>query len=154
LDPTVYAMIAQGNFLMDQKRYGDAMGAYKEAQDMDSGERGDEIAYRMAYRYLQQGNYSAAHASALTAGEEYRSKALDIAAKSVAASANSCGDTSFERKANYWYAVELAERGGLSTASYKANAPTKNMIFDENRTEGESITLSCWGVSVKIIGYN
>ncbi len=154
LDPTVDAMIAKGNFLLAQKRYGDAMGAYKEAKDMDSGERGDEIAYRMAYGYYQQGNYRAAHASALTAGGEYRSKALDIAAKSVAASANSCGDTSFERKANYWYAVELAERGGLSTASYKANAPTKNMIFDENRTEGESITLSCWGVSVKIIGYN
>lgn len=153
LDPTTDAMIAKGNFMLAQKRYNDAMDSYKKAKDMDNGERSDELAYRMAYGYYQQGNYKAAHNAGLTAGGEFRSKSLDIAAKSVAATANSCGDTSFERKANYWYAVELAERGGLNTSNYKANAPSKSMIFDENRTEGETISLSCWGVTVKIVGY-
>ena len=154
LDPTVDAMIAKGNFMLAQKRYSDAMDAYKKAKEMDNGERSDELNYRIAYAYYIQGNHKAAHNSALNVSGEFRSKALDIAAKSVAATANSCGDTSFERKANYWYAVELAERGGLSAASYKANAPTKNMIFDENKTEGDSITLSCWGVTVRMIGFN
>ena len=130
------------------------MDAFKQAKDMDKGERGDELNYLIAYAYYTQGNYKSAHNTAINVGGEFRSKALDIAAKSVAASANNCGDTSFERKANYWYAVELAERGGLNSSSYKANAPTNNMIFDENKTQGDSITLSCWGVSVKMIGYN
>jgi tetratricopeptide (TPR) repeat protein len=154
LDPTVDAMIAKGNYLLAQKRMSEAMDSYKKAKEMDNGSKSDELNYRIAYLHYQQNNYKAAHNTALTVGGEFRSKAYDIAAKSVAATANSCGDTSFERKANYWYAVELAEKGGLSTSSYKANCPTKNMIFDENQREGESIQLSCWGVSVKMIGYN
>jgi tetratricopeptide (TPR) repeat protein len=154
LDPTVDAMIAKGNYLLAQKRMGEAMDSYKKAKDMDNGSKSDELNYRIAYLYYQQNNYKAAHNTALTVGGEFRSKAYDIAAKSVAATANNCGDTSFERKANYWYAVELAEKGGLNASSYKANCPTKNMIFDENQREGESIQLSCWGVSVKMIGYN
>jgi len=154
MDPTVDAMIAKGNYLLAQKRMSEAMDAYKKAKDMDSGSKGDELNYRIAYLYYQQNNYKAAHNTALTVGGEFRSKAYDIAAKSVAATANNCGDTSFERKANYWYAVELAEKGGLNASSYKANCPSKNMIFDENQREGESIHLSCWGLSVKMIGYN
>lgn len=153
LDPTVDAMIAKGKYLLAQKRYGEAMESLKQAKDMDKGDKADELSYLIAYVYYSQGNHKSAHNAALNVGGEYRSKALDIAAKSVAATANSCGDTSFERKANYWYAVELAERGGLNASSYKANAPTKNDIFDENKTEGDSISLSCWGVSVKMIGF-
>jgi len=155
LDPTVDAMIAKGKYLLAQKRYSESMEAFKQAKEMDNkGAKSDELNYLIAYGYYTQGNYKAAHNTALNVGGEFRSKALDIAAKSVAASANNCGDTSFERKANYWYAVELAERGGLNSASYKANAPTNNMIFDENKTQGDPITLGCWGVTVKMIGFN
>jgi hypothetical protein len=154
LDPTVEAMIAKGNYMLAQKRNSDAMESYKKAKEMDNGTHADELNYRIAYMYFTQGNYKAAHNSALSAGGEFKSKGYEIASKSVAASANSCGDTSFERKANYWYAVELAERGGLSSSAYKSNAPSKDMIFDENKREGESIQLSCWGVSVKMIGFN
>ena len=57
-----------------------------------------------------------------------------------AASANSCGDTNFNKRAVYWLAADEARKAGRvdatqqgnanqSAASYVAKAPTKAEIF-------------------------
>ena len=85
---------------------------------------------------------------------------LSIAAM-YAASANSCGDTNFNKRAVYWLAAEEARKAGRvdatqqgnanqSAASYAAKAPTKAEIFSGGMA-GKTITLNCWiGASVTV----
>lgn len=107
-----------------------------------------ECQYRIAYAQYTAGQYTAAHGSGKACTGEYRSKGLMIAAQSVAATANSCGDSTFERKCNYLYAAQLAEQAGNGgkAASYRASAPTSSDCFNENSPK--SVTLACWGVTV------
>ena len=73
-----------------------------------------------------------------------------IAAKCVANSANSCGSSTFDRKCNYYYAAELAERAGDSGAAsrYRASAPSSEEKFNNNNPS--TVSLSCWGVTVNV----
>ena len=153
LDPSASAWTAKGITLVEKKKYTEAMDAFRKALTFEDADK-DEINYRIAHMQFAQGQHKAAHNTALTVGGEWRSRALGIAASSVAASANSCGDTTFDRKANYWYAVELAERAGISSASYKANCPTAQDIFNENKERGGSFFLNCWNVNVKMNPFN
>lgn len=85
---------------------------------------------------------------------------LSIAAM-YAASANSCGDTSFNKRAVYWLAANeakkaarvdptLSKKSAQSVANYLAKAPSKADIFS-CACSGEVITLSCWiGTSVTV----
>ena len=79
----------------------------------------------------------------------------------IAGSANSCGTTTFEKRAIYWKAAEMAEKAAridasvASTASatansYRERAPQKTDIFNEGMA-GKIITFNCWvGGSVKV----
>ena len=153
IDPSAAAWSSKGVTLVEKKKYTEAMDAFRKALTFEDADK-DEITYRIAHLQFTQGQYRAAHNTALTVGGEWKSKALGVAASSVASSANSCGNTTFERKANYWYAVELAERAGIGSGSYRANCPTSQNIFEENKERGGSINLSCWGVNVKMNPYN
>lgn len=153
LDPTSEAWMAQGGKLMEQKKYNEAKNAYEKAKTFPGADN-DEINYRIAHILYLQGSYKAAYNQASNVnGGEWKGKAISLMANSVAALANGCGDTTFDRKANYWYAVQLAERAGASSASFKKNCPTSQEIFNENKQQGESHYLPCWGVSVTITAY-
>ena len=76
-----------------------------------------------------------------------------IAGLSVGANANNCGDSDFERRCNYIYAVQLLEQArslGVSDngaiAKFKANYPTTEQCFNNNSPT--SYTLKCYGVTV------
>jgi len=153
LAPSASAYMAKGIAAADKKQYQVALDLFRKALTFDDADK-DEINYRIAHVQYAQNQYKASYNTAMSVGGEYRSKALALAASCVAALANSCGDTTFERKANYWYAVELAERAGVSSAAYKANCPTANDIFNENKERGGSMYLSCWGVNVKMTPFN
>jgi tetratricopeptide (TPR) repeat protein len=85
---------------------------------------------------------------------------LSIAAM-YAASANSCGDTNFNKRAVYWLAADEAKKAGRvdptqqsnsnqSAASYTAKAPSKSEIFSAGNS-GETITIGCWiGASITV----
>ncbi|MDG1333931.1 MAG: hypothetical protein P8P74_16455 [Crocinitomicaceae bacterium] len=107
-----------------------------------------ELQYKKAYAQYKAGQYKAAYASGRACTGEYSSKGMLIAAQSVAATANSCGDSTFERKCNYLYAAQLAEKAGQggTAAGYKAKGPTSKDCFDQNSPS--SVTLTCWGVTV------
>jgi hypothetical protein len=104
--------------------------------------------YQIAYAQYSAGQYKAAYGSGKACTGEYNSKGMKIAAQSVAATANSCGDSTFERKCNYIYAAQLAEQAGAGglAATYKGKAPTSSDCFNENSPT--AVTLSCWGVTV------
>jgi tetratricopeptide (TPR) repeat protein len=153
LQPSAAAYMSKGIAAADKKQYSVALEMFKKAMTFDDADK-DELNYRIAHVQYAQGQHKVAYSTAMSVGGEYRSKAIGLAASCVAASANSCGDTTFERKANYWYAVELAERAGVSTSAYKANCPTSQDIFNENKERGGSIFLPCWNVNVKMNPFN
>ncbi|PHR35210.1 MAG: hypothetical protein COA38_02655 [Fluviicola sp.] len=105
-----------------------------------------ELQYKKAYLQYNAGRYKAAYGTGKSCTGKYKSDGLSIAAKCVAAMAMSCGDSTFERKCNYIYAAQLAERAGKSGAGYRAKAPTSSECFNENSPK--AVTLSCWGVTV------
>ena len=114
----------------------------------EDAELKNECQYRIAYIQFNAGSYQAAFASGKACGGKYRSDGLLIAAKCVAATANSCGNSTFERKCNYIYAAQLADQAGQSgtAATYRSKAPSSSECFNENNPS--SVTLTCWGVSV------
>ncbi len=153
LEPSGAAWTAKAISLAEKKKYSEANEAFRKALTFPDADK-DEINYRIAHMQYAQNQYKNAFNTASSVSGEWRSKALGIMASAVAALANSCGDTTFERKANYWYAVELAEKAGISTSAYKANCPTAQDIFNDNKERGGSFYLSCWGVNVKMNPYN
>ncbi|GLB54152.1 hypothetical protein NBRC110019_31930 [Neptunitalea chrysea] len=72
-------------------------------------------------------------------------KAYSIIANAYAKSANECGTTSFEKRAVYWLAEEMAKKAGdtKSAKSYAQRAPDKAMIFNEGMA-GKTIKIGCW----------
>ena len=85
---------------------------------------------------------------------------LSIAAM-YAASANSCGNSNFNKRAVYWLAADEARKAARvdptqksnaakSVANYTAKVPTKSEIFSSGRG-GEVIRIGCWiGSSVTV----
>ncbi len=88
-------------------------------------------------------------------------RAYLLIANLYASSANDCGTTTFEKRAIYWKAAEMAKKAGRvdlslrkraeqSVTSYEAKAPTKTDIF-ESGLAGQVLTFKCWvGGSVKV----
>jgi hypothetical protein len=101
-------------------------------------------------QFYHLNNYQTAYKLALGISGSNKNKALQIAAKCVANSANSCGSSTFDRKCNYYYAAELAERAGDNGAAsrYRSNAPNAEDKFNNNNPS--TVSLSCWGVTVNV----
>ncbi|MFM1879364.1 MAG: hypothetical protein RLZZ241_2230 [Bacteroidota bacterium] len=88
-------------------------------------------------------------------------KAYLLIANLYASSANECGNTTFEKRAVYWKAADLARQAARvdpavsgtasqAAASYDAKAPSKSDIF-ESGLAGKSISFPCWvGGSVTV----
>jgi tetratricopeptide (TPR) repeat protein len=126
--------------------------------------RKSRIYYRIANNYNAQGSYSQART--------YYRRALDnkpslgVAylkiAEMYAKSANNCGESSFDKRAVYWLAADYAARAGrvdpslssnanATVESYKARAPQKSDIFQEDASGKQISFTSCWiGESVVV----
>ncbi len=88
-------------------------------------------------------------------------KAYLLIANLYASSANDCGSTTFEKRAMYWKAADLARQAARvdpslsstanqAAASYSAKAPSKTDIFQSGMA-GKTVSFSCWvGGSVKV----
>jgi len=149
IDPSIGAVEAKAKLLMTKKKYSEAIGVYKDAKGMTTdGDKKDELDYKiLSIMFSDQNSYKAAYNAAMNGSGKYKSESLKIAAQCVANMANSCGSSTFERKCNYIYAAQLADRageGGLA-AKYRALGPTEDDWFTAGVT---SVTLSCWGVTI------
>jgi hypothetical protein len=148
IDPSVNAIIGKAKYLKAQKKFSESISTLKEAKGMADAEQKEEIEYMILdIMYTDQKNYKGAYGVAMDISGKYRSTALKMAAGAVAQTANSCGSSTFERKANYLYAAQLAERAGDSGAAarYRNSGPTDGDWFEAGVS---SVTLSCWGVTV------
>ncbi|TLP82844.1 hypothetical protein ES765_00885 [Maribacter sp. ACAM166] len=164
LDPSADAYVYGGTLKM---KNGDTKGAlvdFDKALSLETdNEKKSKIAYKIAVINKRKGSKSTAR--------NYAQKAIDanpsngraylLIANLYATSANDCGSTTFEKRAIYWKAADMARRagrvdpslGGSSSQaanSYLAKAPTKEMIFSSSMA-GKTVSFSCWvGGSIKV----
>ena len=140
--------------LMKAKLVGgsEAISIYRKVKELTTDEaKKQAMQYSIALTQFKMHSYTAAYNSAIAVQGVNRGKAMKIAGQCVASNANNCGVSTFERKCNYIYAVQLLQQatgesvGGL-IATYKANYPTDREKFDNGSPA--SVSLSCYGVSV------
>ncbi len=152
VDNSIDAVLAKANLQMAKKRYDDAISTYRTAINMStSSTQKEDLEYEiLEIVYFKKDNIRGAYNMAMGINGSKRSKALEIAADCVAKLANSCGTSTFERKCNYLYAAELAQRAGdgSKASRYRAMGPSNTEIFTEGNPS--SASLSCWGVSVSL----
>lgn len=133
-----------------KKDYNCGISVYRELIGLVSdAAKKQDYTYEIARAQFNQGSYKAAYSTAMSVSGSNKGNALIIAGKCVGQTANSCGESTFERKCNNIYAVQLLTQGGAdggTIGKYKANYPTSQDCFD-NGNPG-SVALSCWGVSV------
>ena len=152
IDNTIDAVLAKAQLLQIKKRFKESIGVYRDAIGMtDTASVKNEILMSILdIQYNNLSSYNAAYNTALTINGSNRSKALLVAANCVANLANTCGSSTFDRKCNFYYAAQLAEKAGSQNvaAKFRASAPTSDEIFNNNSPS--TVVLSCWGVSVDV----
>ena len=156
IDPTVGAVLAKAKLLVAQDKTSEAIEVYREALEMTDDETViSDIELAIAEIYFRKRNYKAAYNAGKNISGENSKKGYAIAAKSVNALMNDCGGSTFMRKSNNYYAVQLAEKSGDASLinAYKNQCPSQTDLFNETREEGEEVTLECWGRTVKIVLY-
>jgi tetratricopeptide (TPR) repeat protein len=153
IEPSADAYFAKGKLMMSKKRNQDALDAFRKAKEYNpSAEAKSEMEYYTFTIYGSTGRKKEAFDLAKGLDGKYRAEGLKYRAQYVGSSVNSCGTSTFDRKCNYYYAYQLAQEAGASNlmSAYKKNFPTKTEIFKEGKKVGDSVSLSCWGVSVTI----
>lgn len=146
------ALEMKAKILEKEKKYREANVIYEKLILLEevTQERKDELKYKIVYNIYRTGSYKAAYNKAMSTKGAARGKCIEIAANCVAKMANQCGESTFDRKCNYIYAVQLLKQSGVASASdiasYTANFPTSKECFSEGNPA--SVALTCWGVSV------
>ncbi|RFC53116.1 tetratricopeptide repeat protein [Brumimicrobium aurantiacum] len=156
IDPSVGAVLAKAKLLISQGKTSQAIQTFTEAKGMtEDADQKSDIEFEIANAYYKAGSFKSAHNAGLAVSGKNSSKGYEIAAKSVSATTSDCGVSTFERKANYYYAVELAEKSGNSAliSSMKSQAPTSSDIFNEDKSVGETVELKCWNKTFTIKTY-
>lgn len=155
-NPTAPGYFGLGNIYKGKGEEKKAVDAFSKAVELEGeGENKNQYLYELAQAQYKANQYSAAFKTAKQLGGEFQGKGYVICGNCVAALANSCGESTFDRKANYWLANDYYKRASgageeVSSSKFLSNAPDENEIFDAGKTKGDSITLSCWGESTTI----
>lgn len=156
LEPTANAYNKTGIYFLKNGKESKAIEYFKKAVELEvDADLKNEYLYNLATAQLASGQYRAAFNTAKTIEGKYKGNAMQICGDAVAQLANGCGDTTFDRKANYWLANDYYKKAAalgvdVSTSKYLNLAPTDDEIFNEGKTKGSTITLSCWGESTTI----
>lgn len=152
IDNSIDAVLAKAQLQRAKKQYANAITTFNQAKGMatEASQKEDIEFMILEIQYHDQDAYNTAYRTAMGISGSNRNKALLIAANCVAKTANSCGASTFDRKCNYLYAAELAQRAGDGSAAarYRASGPTESDRFENNNPS--SVSLSCWGVSVSL----
>src|SRR5690606_5254952 len=143
--------------LLKQGKTNEALGYFRQSFDLqtDPYKRG-KLAERIGQILKSKNRYSEArnyYRDALKLNPSNGRPYLAIAAM-YASSANSCGDSNFNKRAVYWLAAAEAEKAGRidptlksaaaqSAESYRAKAPSKSDIFNSDMA-GKQINIGCW----------
>ncbi|MGB5821412.1 MAG: hypothetical protein WBG90_18145 [Saonia sp.] len=163
LDPSASAYVYGGTL---KQKAGDSKGAiadFNKAVELETDSfKKSNLLYKIATIY-RRGSKSTARSYAQKAidANPANGKAYLLIANLYAGSANECGSSTFEKRAIYWKAADMANKAGRvdpslsgrarqTAASYNAKAPSKTDIFNSGKA-GQTISFSCWvGGSVKV----
>jgi len=163
-DPSADSAFYLGRLEDESGNTSKAMTYYKEAAELQTDPTKKARAYyKLADDAKAKGSYGTAR-SFYNKALEYK-PSLDVAylkiAQMYAQSANSCGNTTFEKRSVYWLAADMAAKAGrvdpsvksnadAAAASYRGLAPQTSDIFQEGMA-GKTIRIGCWiGTSVKV----
>ncbi|MDG3584054.1 MULTISPECIES: tetratricopeptide repeat protein [Galbibacter] len=164
IEPSASSKYYLGSLYEEQGNSSKALEFYKQSVDLET----DPI--KKSKKLTNIANKAAKKGQKSTA-RQYCNEALQlnpangtpylILAGLYANSANDCGSTSFEKRAIYWKAAQVARKAGQvdpslsskaaqTAASYEGRAPSKQDIFSSGMA-GKTIQFSCWvGGSVKV----
>lgn len=164
LEPSAKSALYLGKLAEERGDNAKALEYYKQSAELETNPADKaRVYYVLGNSYKQKGQYSTARSFYRKALENKPSMGaayLQIAAM-YAASANNCGESSFDKRAVYWLAADYAERAGKvnaslkdeaqsAAASYSARAPQRSDIFTSGRG-GQTINIGCWiGGSVRV----
>ena len=143
-----------------------AMSYYEESANRETDpNQKSKVFMRLGEKMRSRKSYSQARAfyqKSLDA-KPSNGRAYLMIANMYAASANSCGETQFEKRAIYWLAADYASRAAKidpsiasnankTAESYRGLAPSKTEIFQSGKA-GQKVNFSCWiGGSVTVPG--
>ena len=164
LSPSANSAYYLGILKDKENKSSEAITFYKQAISLETDSfKKSRLNNRIGLKLKARGSYGQARGffrEALKLNPSNGRPYLSIAAM-YAASANSCGDTTFNKRAVYWLAADEARKAGrvdptLSSASaqsvesYMAKAPSKADIFTAANS-GQVIKIGCWiGASVTV----
>jgi tetratricopeptide (TPR) repeat protein len=156
IDPTADAYYITGKFYSSQEQDSKAIEYFEKAVQLeDSAALKNKYQYELAAAQYKSGRYKAAFGTAKGVEGEYRGRAMVICGNAIAATANDCGDSTFDRKANFWLANDYYRKAAaageeVSTSKFLDKAPSTEEIFDSNKRTGDQVFLNCWGESTTI----
>ncbi|SFZ93055.1 hypothetical protein SAMN05428642_1021154 [Flaviramulus basaltis] len=164
LSPSANSAYYLGILKDKEGKSSEAIDFYKQAISLETDNfKKSKLNNRIGLKLKARGSYGQARGffrEALKLNPSNGRPYLSIAAM-YAASANSCGDTNFNKRAVYWLAADEARKAARvdptqssnaskSVANYLAKVPTKSEIFSSGRG-GEVIRIGCWiGASVTV----
>lgn len=147
-NPTAAGYAGLGTIQLRKDEKSEAVASFEKAVELE-GEGANKNKYLLSLaksQYIAR-SYKAAFSTAKKVDGEDRADALKLCGDCIAATANSCGNSTFERKANYWLANDYYVKAGAGSSKFLSNAPSAQEMFDEGVSAGASISLSCWGES-------
>tara|TARA_R110002096_G_scaffold44354_7_gene119248 strand:- start:3448 stop:4827 length:1380 start_codon:yes stop_codon:yes gene_type:complete len=163
-DPSADTKYFVGTILLKNGKENEAINYFQESFDLEKDSfKKSKLANRIGLILKKKGRLGQARGyfrNALNLNPSNGSPYLSIAAM-YAASANSCGDSTFNKRAVYWLAADearkaarvdptLSKAAGQSIANYEAKAPSKADIFSAGNS-GQTIKIGCWiGASVTV----
>ncbi|MEA1785597.1 hypothetical protein U1E44_05810 [Arenibacter sp. GZD96] len=163
LEPSADAYVYGGTL---KNKSGDKNGAiadFNKAVELETdNKKKSNLLYKVATIYRNSSKSTArSYAQKAIDANPSNGRAYLLIANLIAGSANDCGSTTFEKRAIYWKAAEMARRAGRvdpalssrasqTAVSYEAKAPSKSDIFEAGMA-GKTVSFSCWvGGSVAV----
>ncbi|MCB9224577.1 MAG: tetratricopeptide repeat protein [Crocinitomicaceae bacterium] len=156
LSPTAEGYFSAGMMEFESGKYEESIEAFKRAIEIDSNKvNDDKYLYHLSKAQFHSGQYTEAFSNAAKVSGEFKGKAYKIQGDCVAQKASKCGDSSFERDANYWlandYYLKAAQQGeNVNTKTYLDKAPSKEECFNNSVQNDQLINCKCWNESTKV----
>ncbi len=156
--PTADAYFFGYNYALGNNNTTKALKYLDKAIELEgNGPNKDKYFYALASQQYKAGSYKAAFNTALKIGSgDYKGEAYMICANAIAATANSCGSSTYERKANFWLANDYVRKAiaagktDVGSDRFLNSAPSSTDIFNEGISMGTSHNCSCWGESTTV----
>jgi hypothetical protein len=150
LKPSSNGYVGIGNLELASDQIDKAIEAYEKALELSTTPKEkNDINFRLAGAYYRSKAYRKAFYAAKKVTGTNQANGLVICGNAIAALANKCGESTFERKANFWlandYYRKAADLGAQVSRSQFLNlTPSAEECFDGGFKPGDQIELTCW----------